>query len=157
MVDHLQYHLLGSVHFGTAILAMLAGAAVVISRKGTARHKLLGRIYLALMILMNGTAFLIYELFGRFGVFHWLAVFSLATLLAGYLPAKLRGNRWMFRHAVFMAVSYIGLLAAAVAEVAGRVPSWSFGISVFASAVLVIVIGTCIAVVSIPKIIRAIG
>jgi hypothetical protein len=76
------------------------------------------------MLVMNGTALLIYRLTGTFGPFHVAALVSLGTLVAGIIPAWRRrpvGN-WVDRHYYLMAYSYLGLLAAAVAETATRVP-----------------------------------
>ena len=61
----------------------------------------------------------------------------------------------MPRHAYFMTGSYVGLVAATVAEVAGRVPNWSFGWSVFLSSVLVTVVGVGWMLAQIPRILSA--
>ena len=50
-----------------------------------------------------------------------------------------------------MVGSYVGLVAAAVAEVASRVPGWSFGASVFISSVLVVVAGVALMKKLLPK------
>ena len=60
---------IGWVHFVLAIAAIGAGAAVALARKGTSRHRQLGRTYGFLLIGVNVTAFMIYGLFGRFGPF----------------------------------------------------------------------------------------
>ncbi len=70
VIEHLQSHLLGLVHLLTALAAIFFGTAVIFSPKGTRRHRWMGRSYLAMMLAMNGTALLIYELYGRFGPFH---------------------------------------------------------------------------------------
>jgi len=94
-----------------------------------------------MMLGLNGTALMNYELYGQFGPFHWMVLASLATVVAGFVPAWRKTPGWIYRHAYFMAWSYIGLMAAAVAEVASRVPGWSFGPSVVISSVVVIVVG----------------
>jgi uncharacterized membrane protein YjjB (DUF3815 family) len=104
------------------------------------------------MVVLNGTALMIYELFGGFGPFHWMALASLLVTLVGYLPARSKPAGWMPRHAYFMTGSYVGLVAATVAEVASRVPDWSFGWSVFISSVVVTVVGVCWMRVRIPRI-----
>ena len=40
-----------------------------------------------MMLALNGTALAIYELFGGFGLFHWVALFSLGSVVLGYWPA----------------------------------------------------------------------
>jgi hypothetical protein len=76
------------------------------------------------MIAMNATAFMIFDLFGRWGPFHYAAVMSSATLAMGLLPAMLRRPRakWMDFHYVGMCWSYAGLGAAAIAETFTRLP-----------------------------------
>ena len=93
------------------------------------------------MLALNVTALMDYELFGRFGPFHWMALISLGTVAAGYAAVRRRAPGWREQHAYMMAGSYVGLVAAAAAEVASRVPEWSFGPSVVISSVGVIVIG----------------
>lgn len=153
MIEHLQIHLLGLIHVLTALGAMVFGTLVIFARKGTAHHRRMGRSYLILMLAMNGTAMMNYELYGHFGPFHWMALLSLATLLAGYFAARNRKIAWKLRHAYFMSGSYVGLIAAAVAEVASRVPGWSFGASVTISSVVVIVAGIWIMLRKIPRIV----
>ena len=95
----------------------------------------MGRGYGAAMLGVNLTALMIYELFGRFGPFHWTALASLATLLVGYWSVRRKRPGWRYRHAYFMTGSYVGLLAAAVSETASRVPGWPFGASVIISVI----------------------
>ena len=155
MIEHLQSHLLGLIHLLMALAAMFFGTAVIFNRKGTRKHRWMGRSYLIMMLTMNGTGLLNYELFGRFGPFHWMVLASLATLVAGYVPTLLKAPGWKHRHAYFMVWSYIGLLAAAVAEVASRVPGWSFGPSVIIGSVVVIATGVWIMQRTLPRIIAA--
>ena len=154
-MDHSAADPLGLVHLLVALGALALGSAVILSRKGARLHRWLGRGYVLLMEALNGTALMIYELFGGFGPFHWMAVACLLVTLVGYLPARSRPRGWMPRHAYFMTGSYVGLVAAAVAEVAGRVPSWSFGWSGFISSVLVTVVGVGWMLARIPRILAA--
>jgi len=108
-----------------------------------------------MMLGLNGTALLNYELYDRFGPFHWMVLASLATVVAGFVPTWRKAPGWIYRHAYLMAWSYIGLLAAAVAEVASRVPGWSFGPSVVISSVVVIVAGVWMMRKTIPHIVSA--
>jgi uncharacterized membrane protein len=153
--EHFGGHPVGLVHFLVALGALTLGSAVILGRKGTQWHRWLGRGYVFLMVALNGTALMIYELFGGFGPFHWMALASLAVILVGYLPARSKPVGWMPRHAYFMTGSYVGLVAAAVAEVASRVPNWSFGWSVFISSVLVVVVGVAWMLARIPRILAA--
>ena len=116
---------LGQVHFAASLLALAAGGWVMARPKGTARHRRVGWLYAASMLTLNATALLIYRLTGAFGPFHAAALVSLATLVAGIIPARRRrpAGAWLERHYFFMAYSYLGLVAAAVAETATRLPA----------------------------------
>ena len=151
MLDHLLNHPVGLIHVLIALVALGFGTAVVLRPKGTARHRLLGRGYLSAMIGLNASALMIYEVFGGFGPFHWLALVSLASVLGGYHAAWSRYNNWRHSHAYFMVGSYIGLLAATAAEIASRVPGWSFGTSVIASSSIVIAVGCALMWIYVPR------
>lgn len=151
MIGHLQNHWLGLAHVLFAVAALLTGALVLFASKGTRYHRWLGRTYLLSMLALNFSALLIYEVFGGFGIFHWLALMSLLSVLGGYRAVRQKVPNWKFSHANFMVGSYVGLVAAAVAEVASRVPGWSFGASVFISSVLVIVVGVALMIKFLPR------
>ncbi len=141
MIEHLQTHSLGLVHTATALIALTLGLVMILRRKGGRSHRWTGRCYLISMLALNATALMIYELYGRFGPFHWMALLSLLSVLGGYRVARRKSGNWKYPHAYFMTGSFVGLVAAAVAEVASRVPGWSFGASVVISSSLVIVTG----------------
>ena len=154
--------LLGQVHFASAIASLALGAAVLLmSPKGTRRHRQVGWTYAVAMLVLNVTALMIYRLFGGFGPFHVAAIVSLAGLVAGITAAiKARSSRldrdlakrarWVERHYYWMTWSYVGLWAAAVSEVATRLPVFrpapgaglTFGIAVAAATLLVVGIGS---------------
>jgi uncharacterized membrane protein len=116
---------LGRLHLAAALAALAAGAWVLLRPKGTAAHRRAGWAYVASMLLLNATALLIYRLTRTFGPFHVAALVSLATLVAGVVPARRRqpAGAWLERHYFFMAYSYLGLAAAAFAETVTRVPA----------------------------------
>ena len=116
---------LGQLHLASALAALAAGAWVLLRPKGTALHRRVGWVYAASMLLLNATALLIYRLTGTFGPFHVAALVSLATLVAGVVPARRRlpARSWLERHYFFMAYSYLGLVAAGFAETVTRVPA----------------------------------
>ena len=134
---------LGLIHTGFGFLAILLGALVVARRKGSRMHRITGRLYFLAMLGLNGTALLIYDLFGGFGPFHWLALASLATVVAGLVVAmrKRPAGAWLRIHAEVMSWSYVGLLAAAVSEVTTRVLLFPFGWTVALTSLLVFAIG----------------
>jgi uncharacterized membrane protein len=117
----------GTVHVVLGVMALALGLLVVVMRKGTAGHRRAGLFYAVVMVLLNATALMIYDLFGRFGPFHALALVSMATLTAGVVPVWLRRPRaWLELHARFMSWSYAGLIAAFFSEIGSRVPGVGF-------------------------------
>ena len=115
----------GWLHFALA-LAALAVAAVIFARaKGDAAHRMLGRLYLAAMIALNLAALTIHVDSGGPGVFHALALVSLATILAGWRAIRRipRGASRRARHGALMSWSAAGLAAAGLGQV-----SVAFGI-----------------------------
>ena len=113
---------LGAAHFAAAAAALALGLVVIVERKGTLTHRVIGCGYAAAMVLLNVTALGVYRLTGSFGPFHALALVSLATVMAGLVVVWRRPPNWMRRHYYFMAWSYVGLLAAACAEAGTRLP-----------------------------------
>jgi len=113
----------GWLHLIASILALVFGTWVLITLKGTRAHRRVGYLYAVSMVALLATAFLIYRLFGRFGVFHVAAVVSAVTLACGMIPAVLRRPKnWLDLHFSFMYWSVFGLYAAFVAEMAVRLP-----------------------------------
>lgn len=116
----------GDLHVLAAGLSLPLGAAVLLRAKGTRAHVNLGRLYLLAMLLVSLPALLVYDITGRPGIFHLLAVVSLVTLALGWLsaPSRRSSMRSDVRvHATFMAWSFIGLVTAGLAQVAGSL--WS--------------------------------
>ena len=151
--------ILGTAHLGLALAAIGFGAMVMVSAKGTRVHRWLGRCYGVAMLGLNATALLIYDLFGTFGPFHWLALASLATLIAGLTAAWRRrpAGGWVRMHAEFMSWSYVGLLAAAVAETASRIPGAPFAGSVIAASLVVLAIGGIVLRARLPAAVQGAG
>ena len=136
---------MGWVHFVMALAAIAVGGAVALSRKGTVRHRNLGRVYAWLMVGVNATAFSIYGLFGRPGPFHAAAFVSLVTIIAGWIPVRRRKpGQWVEIHARWMAWSYVGLLAAAAAETLSRLPDSPFWWMVAGASLAVVAIGAVV-------------
>jgi uncharacterized membrane protein len=115
---------LGWLHTAAAILALLAGAWIFWKPKGTRQHRQLGYVYFASMLLLNFSAIPITNMTGSIGLFHVFVVISLPTVLgAMYFPMFARLNpNWKRRHFEFTYWSYVGLVAAFVAEALVRLP-----------------------------------
>ena len=133
---------------------------LLMSPKGTRRHRQIGWIYAVSMLLLNVTALMIYKLFGGFGPFHVAAIVSLGGLVPAVISARkaksarlardlVARGRWVERHYHWMTWSYVGLCAAAVSETATRLPiarpgpgaGLEFGIAVAVATLLVVAIG----------------
>lgn len=134
---------LGWFHTAAAVAALVAGAAVLLRGKGTRSHRRLGWTYVAAMIALNVTALAIYRLTGSFGPFHLAAVLSLASVAVGVVPAVRRtpAATWVERHYWWMTYSYLGLIAAAVAEIVTRVPGIDFWWTVVIASLAVFAVG----------------
>ena len=111
---------LGAVHFTAAIAALTFGAIVLGAPKGTPLHRTIGAGFVAAMVILNVSSLAIYRLTGHFEPFHALALFSLATLARGVVPALRRRRGWLMAHYWSMAWSYLALLAAACSEIVVR-------------------------------------
>lgn len=120
---------IGAIHTLFAVLALISGAVVVLRKKGDGWHKKVGYFYVVVMLTMNITALFTQSLF-VFGPFHFLALFSLFTIIFGmWWPLFLRHRkRWLHWHFQAMSWSYVGLWAAFFAEIAVRLPFVEFGI-----------------------------
>jgi uncharacterized membrane protein len=113
-----------AAHVVAALSALLAGVAVVFLPKGTRTHRVIGTAYVLALVLVNVAA-LSLHLESVFGVFHWLAVASLVTLVVGLSPLLLglRSPRVIATHAFCMTWSYVGLAAAGCGQLAVAVGS----------------------------------
>jgi len=129
----------GLIHLIASMISLISGTLVLVLTKGTRIHKSIGYVYCLFMLIVNGTAFGLYHLYGRFGPFHLAALISLSTLLAGIFPVLLRTKSWLNYHLGFMYYSVMGLYAAFASEVIVRIPGIAFGPAVgIATAVVMI-------------------
>ncbi len=114
----------GSIHFIVSIIALILGTLVLFLEKGTSIHKLIGKFYALAMLAVLTTAFMMYNLFGKWGIFHWAALVSSFALLAGLLPIFLKRpvNNYRSLHFSFMYWSVMGLYGAFVSETLVRMP-----------------------------------
>jgi uncharacterized membrane protein len=115
---------IGIVHTLCGTLALLFGTIIFLLPKGTRTHIRLGWVYAASMVGVNATALCIYELTGRFNLFHALALASLAMVVIGLAQVvpRRRPRNWLWRHYQYMCWSFVGLLAATNNEAFVRLP-----------------------------------
>lgn len=117
---HVIHSYIGLFHTIAAIISLVFGTAVLLSRKGNLHHRRLGRVYGLNMLLMNVSAFAIYN-FGSFSLFHAFALVSLVTLMLGMIPVlRKKHPNWYARHYYFMCWSVVGLYCAFWAELGVR-------------------------------------
>lgn len=112
----------GLVHTIAASLAILIGAIVFLRPKGGRTHRFLGYAYSLCMLTVIATSFMIYRLTGRFNFLHGAAIVSSISVGFGFGHAFSRKpkNLWYTLHFYWMSWSFIGLLAAFIAEISTR-------------------------------------
>ncbi len=113
---------LGWIHSLACLVALAAGPFGFMTRKGSARHVLIGRAYMVSMIVLNLTALGVYRL-GTFFFPHMLAIVTLVLIAAGWGSARLvrRHVAWRHVHLSSMIGSYYLLIGGGVNEVYLRV------------------------------------
>ena len=148
----------GAFHVITALMALLSGTLILLIRKGTRNHKRWGYIFISSMLMVNGSAFFLYGLFGTFGPFHGAAVFSMASIIIGIHPLFNRRNpRWLRRHLYGLYFSIFGLYAAFVSEILTRIIHGHFFLLIGLASVSVVSIGGVIITNKSEEWIRSLG
>ena len=105
-------------HTLAALLALLIGVAVVVTRKGSTVHVWLGRIWVNLMLLVALSSFWI-KGFGHVSWIHFLSIVTLVSIPVA-IHAKRVGN--IRRHAITMSMTFLGLMiAGAFTLIPGRI------------------------------------
>jgi uncharacterized membrane protein len=120
----LGYRQLMYLHLATVVPCAFLGAIIFLMKKGTEVHKLLGRVYMVLMMLTAAiTVFMRAEvgprLFGHFGFIHLFSVLTLFSVPQAYFAIK-RGD--IRTHQTSMMSLYVGaiLIAGAFTFMPGR-------------------------------------
>jgi uncharacterized membrane protein len=118
--------LLVALHAALAALALVIGAVVLVRRKGTPSHKLLGRVWVAAMIGVAVSSFWIFEIRRGAGPswIHLLSAWTLVSLAFAVWFIR-RGN--VRAHKGFMVGTFLGLAGAGLGALApGRALSRLF-------------------------------
>lgn len=105
-----------AVHIAAATLSVILGTVVLGSKKGSARHQWLGRLWAVTMLATALSSFDIRELDP--GHFSWVHALSLLTFISvgRGIWAIRQGN--VRAHRLAMRGSFIGLIVAGIAAVA---------------------------------------
>ena len=128
----MSYMQLTYLHLGTLAPAFVLGTYLLINRKGTPAHQLLGKLYMGLM-LFTATVTLFMEaqvgpiLLNHFGYLHLLSLLVLRTVPLAYMAVRYGNIKAHKRHMIGM---YIGalLLAGGFTLMPGRLMyMWLFG------------------------------
>ncbi|WP_029034737.1 DUF2306 domain-containing protein [Salinimicrobium terrae] len=115
---------IGWIHTIAAVIALITGSLVLLKTKGTFLHKMTGRVYAVSMLMVCGTAFMIYRVHNTFGILHIFALISTITLFLGMLPLYLGLHKKpVVAHLSWMYWSVIGLYCAFAAEIFTRLPT----------------------------------
>ncbi len=148
----------GAIHFLLAVICLVLGAFVLFSRKGNTRHRVLGSLWLVLMITVNTSALSMYEVSGRVNLFHFFAVLSLATIIPGYVNVRryaLTGKRdYLIAHRVWMTWGYFGLANAGAWQIINRLIHTFVGPGHFDTVIIVLVGATILASVAMNGVIK---
>ncbi|WP_288955857.1 DUF2306 domain-containing protein [uncultured Polaribacter sp.] len=134
-----MFSTIGYIHLLFAIVSMVTGLVVVFNTKGTRFHKRIGYVYVINMLLLNISSFFISN-FNGFSIFHFFAIVSLVTILAGMYPVLKKTKNWLQKHYYFMAWSVVGLYCAFWSEVGTRFVGnmkqfwWAVAIATFLTA-----------------------
>ncbi len=109
-------------HVATVIPAAILGGVVFLRPKGNATHRLIGRIWVVLMVVTSASTFFIHEIrmFHGFSPIHLLSVFTIWGCLQSVYFAR-RGE--IIRHKRFMQGVYVGgiVIAGGFTFVPGRI------------------------------------
>ena len=109
---------LGFLHLALMIVALALGLLLLLRPKGTMRHKRLGRVFVAGMLVSNLVVLGLYEDSGQPGIFHVLSIVSMVSLIAAVLLVRLPGAHIGRRiaHGHVMLWSYGGVVAAGLGQ-----------------------------------------
>ncbi|WP_419907183.1 DUF2306 domain-containing protein [Hoeflea sp.] len=110
------------IHVYTAVAATLVGAYIFLRRKGTSAHRLAGRLWVLLMVVVSVSSFAIHELnvWGRWSPIH---IVSIATLVSLAVAVHFARRRQITAHRWTMISTYVGalMIAGAFSFMPGRI------------------------------------
>ena len=100
-----------TIHLMAAVPALALGAATLVMKKGTPRHKALGRTWVALILVTATSSFWIQSLNpGHYSWIHLLAIWTIFAVAMGVVAIRRRRD-WR-AHMGWMIGTYAGLLIA---------------------------------------------
>ncbi|MFP1632371.1 DUF2306 domain-containing protein [Zhengella sp. ZM62] len=130
------------IHVFTVVPAAILGAWMLYGPKGTRMHKVLGRVWLALMVVTSLSSFFIHtiRIVGPFSPIHLLSIVTLVTCVLAVWSA--RTKRLSFHRKAVMGMYWSGIgIAGAFTFVPGRIMNEVMFGGAQASWLLVIALG----------------
>ena len=109
----------GGVHVVSALIGLITGAFILITKKGTTIHKRTGYVFAVALLIVNISALFIYDFNeGKASVFHYLIPVSLLFLMYGLYPMLIKSEKKnrLNRHIIGMNGAALGLWAAGATE-----------------------------------------
>jgi len=100
------------IHAFAAIAAFLLGAVVLFRRKGDRLHRIGGRIWVALMLVVTLSSFFIHAI-RIWGIWSPIHLLSIATILSLAYAVTMIRSRNVIAHAAAMRTTYVGALVIA--------------------------------------------
>lgn len=110
--------LTGAVHMALATLCIVVGLLQLVRPKRGPGHRARGYAYVYAMLVVDGSAMLVFQFTGRFTAFHAGAILNLVCIVLAIVPV-LRSPRpanWKLHHYYWISWSYVGLLSAAATQ-----------------------------------------
>jgi hypothetical protein len=111
------------IHIISGFLCLISGLFAMTARKKKGKHTIAGEIYHWLYVLVFISAIVM-------SILHWeesaylfyIALFSYALALLGYLSVKMKWKNWLSNHIGGMLGSYIGIITATIVVNISKVP-----------------------------------
>ena len=109
------------VHVGAVALASATGAWLLMTSKGTRRHRAAGWVYVLALLTTAVSSFGIYELrSGLPSVFHVVSVVIVGVIAAGLFAIRRRRNPRL--HLLLMTTSLVMMIITGIAQFFDRLP-----------------------------------
>jgi len=117
MADFISLNLspLGWPHTFACLVAMFAFFRVILLRKGSAKHRMWGRVYSTAYVVLCVTGLGIYRLH-KFFFPHWLAIGGLLVLGAAFYATRFKPRGWRGIHLTAMLLTAANLFGGAINE-----------------------------------------
>lgn len=138
-----------AIHIVAGLTAVVAGAAVMLMRKGTRRHRRWGWTYLVALIVVFLTMVVMVSIRWPLNL-HLLAlgVIALAAAMLGVLNRRRRwSDSW---HIIAMGLSYIAMLTAFYVDNGPQLPVWDL-LPAWAFWLLPTVVGTPLMIIAVRR------